>query len=187
MFWLLVEDEVIRGTEANGPVAMKTKLGYIVSGPVDVVSENGTFLSHVMRVESNCVEEREADPLIYEIKKFWEVESEGSKVLNENPSIDVQFESDIAFVDGKYQCKMPVKDEHLLLPDNYTVASSRLNSLHCRLKANPKVAKEYDNVIKDQLEKGIVEKVDLNEPTEVGKVSYLPHKMVIREDKDTTK
>ena len=55
------------------------------------------------------------------------------------------------------------------------------------MKANPKVAKEYDNVIKDQLEKGIVEKVDLNEPTEVGKVSYLPHKMVIREDKDTTK
>ena len=145
------------------------------------------FLSQVMRVETSCLEEREADPLIHEIKKFWEVESEGSKVLIENPSIDSQFESDIAFVDGKYQCKMPFKEEHPLLPDNYTVAKSRLNSLLCRLKANPKVAKEYDNVIKDQLEKGIVEKVDLNEPTEVGKVSYLPHKMVIREDKDTTK
>ena len=187
MFWLLVEDEIIRGNEANGPVAMKSKLGYIVSGPVDVVSENGTFLSQVMRVETSCVEEREADPLIHEIKKFWEVESERGKFLNETPSIEDQFEADIAFVDGKYQCKMPFKEEHPLLPDNYTVAKSRLNSLLCRLKANPKVAKEYDNVIKDQLEKGIVEKVDLNEPTEVGKVSYLPHKMVIREDKDTTK
>eukprot|EP00112_Aurelia_sp_Birch-Aquarium-sp1_P015523 Seg3448.2 transcript_id=Seg3448.2/GoldUCD/mRNA.D3Y31 product="hypothetical protein" protein_id=Seg3448.2/GoldUCD/D3Y31 len=114
MFWLFVEDEVIRGNEAKGPVAMKTKLGYIVSGPVYV-------------------------------------------------------------------------DEHPLLPDNYTVAKSRLNSLLYRLKAYPKLAAEYDNVIKDQLEKEIVEKVDLNEPTEVGKVLYLPHKMVIREDKDTTK
>ena len=38
-----------------------------------------------MRVETSCVEEREADPLIHEIKKFWEVESEGGKFLNETP------------------------------------------------------------------------------------------------------
>ena len=42
-------------------------------------------------------------------------------------SIEDQFEADIAFVDRKYQCKMPFKEEHPLLPDNYTVAKSKLN------------------------------------------------------------
>ena len=187
MFWLLVENKVIQGNEPNGPVAMKTKLGYVVSGPVDVVSENGSFSSHVMRVEAYSIEEREVDPLFNEVKKFWEVESEGGKLMNETPSIDEQFEADIAFVEGKYQCKMPFKDEHPLITDNYSVAKSRLNSLLYRLRTKPKIAKEYDNIINDPLKKGIVERVDLNEASEVGKVSYLPQKMVIREDKDTTK
>ena len=46
---------------------------------------------------------------------------------------------------------------------------------------------EYDNVIKDQLQKGIVERVDETEPGEVGKVHYLPHHAVIRRDKETTR
>ncbi len=46
---------------------------------------------------------------------------------------------------------------------------------------------EYDNVIKDQLQKGIVERVEEAEPGEVGKVHYLPHHAVIRRDKETTR
>ena len=46
---------------------------------------------------------------------------------------------------------------------------------------------EYDNVIKDQLQKGIVERVDETEPGEVGKVHYLPLHAVIRRDKKTTR
>jgi hypothetical protein len=42
-------------------------------------------------------------------------------------------------------------------------------------------------VIKDQIDKGIVEVVDKSAPTELGKVHYLPHHAVIRKDKSTTK
>ena len=33
-FWLFVEDGIVRGN-GNGPVAMKTMLGWVVSGPVE--------------------------------------------------------------------------------------------------------------------------------------------------------
>ena len=47
--------------------------------------------------------------------------------------------------------------------------------------------KRYDDVIKDQLESGIIEKVNNEESVASGKVHYLPHREVIRLDKETTK
>ena len=44
----------------------------------------------------------------------------------------------------------------------------------------------YKNVIEEQFEKGIIEKVDMNEVPEVGKTFYLPHHVVVRTDKTTT-
>jgi hypothetical protein len=46
------------------------------------------------------------------------------------------------------------------------------------------ILREYDSVIKEQLEKGIVEQVarDL-----IGEVYYLPHHPIVRKDRETTK
>ena len=56
------------------------------------------------------------------------------------------------------------------------------------LDKKPKVLKQYSDIINDQLEKGVIEVVsDENEITEKGKVTYLPHHDVIREDKSSTK
>ena len=46
---------------------------------------------------------------------------------------------------------------------------------------------EYDSIIKDQEEKGIIERVTSSEDIEVGQTHYLSHHPVIRQDKDTTK
>ena len=46
---------------------------------------------------------------------------------------------------------------------------------------------EYDSVIKDQLNKGIIERVDSSEPSITGRTHYIPHHPVIRRDKETTK
>ena len=55
-----------------------------------------------------------------------------------------------------------------------------------RLK-DPVLLKEYDQIIREQERLGIVETIDSSQPTEVGKVHYLPHHLVIRRDKLTTK
>jgi hypothetical protein len=51
-----------------------------------------------------------------------------------------------------------------------------------RLKKEPELLKEYDSIIREQVEKGIVEQVSSLE-----KVHYLPHQAVIRKDAVTTK
>lgn len=184
MYYLLVEGEIIKGEEMNGPVATKTRLGWVVSGPVKGVGNNEND-SHVFQIEAETlIGDDPPDPILKELSKFWEVESVPNR---ETSSVDKQFESDIAFVNNSYEVKMPFKEQHPLLPDNFNVAKLRLNSLLKKLRADPKIAKEYNRVFLEQLERGIIERVDPNESTEVGKVFYLPHKHVVREDKDTTK
>ena len=55
-----------------------------------------------------------------------------------------------------------------------------------RLKSK-QVLEEYDGVIKDQLNKGIIERVDSREPSITGQMHYIPHYPVIRCSKETTK
>ena len=54
-----------------------------------------------------------------------------------------------------------------------------------RLSNDVELLKDYDNVFKEQLKLGIIEEVE--GPGEVGHVTYLPHREVIREDKTSTK
>lgn len=57
-----------------------------------------------------------------------------------------------------------------------------------RLSQKPDQLKEYDRVIKDQLDKGIIERVDQSEKVQpCHQIHYLPHHCVVREDKSTTK
>ena len=58
----------------------------------------------------------------------------------------------------------------------------RLNSLVKRLQKDPYLLEKYDNIIKDQLAGGIVEKA----PSEAnGKEFYIPHKPVVRESAES--
>ena len=82
--------------------------------------------------------------------------------------------------------ELPWKD-HDPLPDNYNLSLRRLQSLLRRLKLKPEQLKEYDHVIRDQLKRRIVEKVDLSNKPPNGNIHYLPHHCVVREDKATTK
>ena len=67
-----------------------------------------------------------------------------------------------------------------MLPDNYNLCQTRLFGLLRRLKQNPSLPHEYDAVIRDQLAKGIIEVVESD-------IHYIPHHVVVREDKLTTK
>ena len=61
----------------------------------------------------------------------------------------------------------------------------RLKYLKKKLDRNPEMLKKYDQIIKNQLDEGIVEKVVTK--AVMGEVTYSPLRAVIREDKVTTK
>ena len=78
------------------------------------------------------------------------------------------------------------RESHPALYDHYELALRRLNGPLKRLKQNPEVLKQYDSVIREQLNKGIIESVrDCAPITHL--VHYLPHHAVVRDDKETTK
>ena len=185
-YWQIVTGEVIKGE--SRPTAMNTKLGWVLSGPVEsstVKHESVTNLActHVLKCAANPL--IDGAGLDNEMKKFWELESLG--IQPQEASVYEKFTNTISHKGGRYEVRLPWKHSHPLLPDNHKSSLQRFHSLYDRLKQTPEILEEYDNVIKDQLQKGIVERVDEAEPGEVGKVHYLPHHVVIRRDKETTR
>ena len=79
---------------------------------------------------------------------------------------------------GCYEVHLPWREHHRLLPDNYGIAMNCLNSVLKRLKKTPEWLHEYNHIIEEQSERGIVSDVDLNAPVAVGKLHYLPYPII---------
>ena len=62
-----------------------------------------------------------------------------------------------------------------------------MSGLLSRLRKEPEVLKEYDSVIRDQIQRGIVEVVERYANPGSSNFHYTPHHAVIRRDKSTTK
>ena len=86
-----------------------------------------------------------------------------------------------------YEVKLPIKDNLIeLLPDNYLLATHRLKGLRTRLWKDNGLMIQYNNIFKDYLDNGIIERVDT--PADNKELAhYLLHHPVVREDKETTK
>ena len=67
----------------------------------------------------------------------------------------------------------------------FLLCKARLTSLLHRLKKNPKLCAEYDKIIKDQEAEGTIEEV-VNEIGQAGGGHYMPHREVIRNERETT-
>jgi hypothetical protein len=122
-----------------------------------------------------------------QLRSFWELESFG--ICDSTNTLCDDFSNTVHFVEGRYEVKLPWKELHQALPDNYHPSLKRLRGLIRRLRQDPDVLREYDSIIRDQIRRGIVEPVEMTEdPSEISeKVHYLPHHPVVRRDKETTK
>ncbi|XP_028397211.1 uncharacterized protein LOC114521021 [Dendronephthya gigantea] len=189
-YWQIVTGEVRSGM--HGPTAINTILGWVLSGPVENHQQSSTDHSvnvsttHVLRLgTSSCQLNVLNEGTDRELRRFWDLESLG--ISREEKSVAEDFTSTIAFKEGRYEVKLPWKEQHQILPDNYEMSCKRLKNLVERLQREPEILREYDTVIKNQLSKGIVETVNKEDVGEVGRVHYIPHHAVIRRDKETTK
>ena len=185
-YWDLVTGKIRRGRA--GPIAINTVFGWVLSGPAmssEQSQASASLLTHVLRVNSSTQETLTLDD---RLKTFWDLESLGiSPSLYESPVCE-EFENSIQFIDVRYQVELPWKQSHPPLADHYNLCLKRLRGLLRRLQGDSKVLHEYDAIIKDQMQRGMVEIVEDDNPDEDrGKVHYMPHHAVVRHDKDTTK
>ena len=189
-YWHFMNGGMIRG-EQGGPVALDSKLGWILSGPVPncpkrYTTQTNLAQTHLLQVSAEVQPESDADKLLKnELSRFWELEALG--ISSAEDSVYENFSNEIQFVGGRYEVKLPWKKDHPVLPDNYLLSKHRLERQFKKLQGSPELLSEYDAIIKEQEEMGIVERVKAVGECEMGKVHYLPHHPVIRADKLTTK
>ncbi|XP_065664600.1 uncharacterized protein LOC136086241 [Hydra vulgaris] len=136
--------------------------------------------SHVLKVASNF--NREQVLIKNDLNLLWDDSkiSESDKIVYEN------FQKNIKFNGLMYEVELPFKTDHPVIGDNYNLCKSRFLALEKKLASDRDLFASYNNIIKDQLSKGIIEKVS-NFESNIGDVHYLPHRPVIREDKLTSK
>ncbi|XP_053388631.1 uncharacterized protein LOC128551742 [Mercenaria mercenaria] len=180
-YWTIVEDQIIRG---EGPTAVKSKLGYLLSGPVaDDRHRNVNQSEHVMNVS---ITSRAADEM--SLERFWKLESMGILPEDEDTkdtSVLQQYKATcIDIEDGQYIAKLPWKQEHPTLPTNYNVTLRRTENTIRRLSKEPKMLQFYSKIISDQENRGFIEKVSDVTETQT-RVHYIPHHPVRKESSTT--
>ena len=110
---------------AQGPTAVHTKLGWVLSGPVCLGSvenqqRSNLVTTHVLKCATDQVS---YDGLQGELKKFWDLESLGLKP----PSVYEKFVEKLLYKGDHYEVSLPWKATHPPLPENYeTVESSKI-------------------------------------------------------------
>ena len=183
-YWWFATGKIRRG--ADGPVAVHTRLGWVLSGTLTMdegCSTAHNFLTtHVLRIDATPSTQ---DPLDEVLHSFWNLESLG--IATKVDSVLEEFAQTVQFKNGRYEVALPWKSSHPTLPDNYLMSKKRLYGLIKRLRLNPEVLKEYDSIIQNQRSQGIVEEVNLQEESAEGQIHYLPHHAVVRRDKSTTR
>ena len=191
-YWNFVTGETCRGTD--GPVAIRSRLGWLLSGAVDSSDGGANACTHLILTNGpNCIPEVQ-DPIQEVLRKFWEIESIGIVETSHNSTKN--FLSHIQFQDGRYEVSLPWQEGHFELPTHYSLSLNRLQYLQHRLIKDPELLTEYNRIIQEQRQKGIIEPVEVTQPENLNSSSlnhdgnpihYIPHHAVIRRERATTK
>lgn len=100
-YWTLFEGDSIKGGPSE-PVAMVTKVGYVLSGPVcGVVSDLSDFntsliATHVLKIATDDCSDTD---LSADLRKFWEYESIG--ILDTKNTLYDNLADEIDFTEGR--------------------------------------------------------------------------------------
>ena len=67
------------------------------------------------------------------------------------------FENNIEFRERRYNVSLPFKDNHDILEDHYDTSKERLKRLAKTFRKNPELLSEYDRIINEQVNLGVIE------------------------------
>ena len=175
VYYSIITGEIRRCSKDN-LVAINTIFGWIISGTVHHNETN--LLTHVLRINTN-----ENETLSQNVHKFWDLDTIGIK--ENEPSIYDKFVEETKLVDNRYEVCLPFKENKPMLNDNFSLCLRNVKKLREKLLSTPNILTEYNNIINDQINTKILERV--TDDGKIGEVVYIPHKAVIREDKQTSK
>ena len=174
-YWLFIQDRIVRG---EGPTAVESRLGYLLSGPLPFPHSVYITCSQVLTL--SCITEE------VDCDNFWQIESTAITPVKQNSDTEFlqQYLDNSVTVqpNGTYSLKFPWKTNHPTLPSNYTVCAKRTRSMAFRLAKTPHLLKLCNSIIEEQESRGFIERVSSNTSTSV---HYIPHHPVKKESLTT--
>ena len=181
-----------------GLYLLSSKLGWMLTGRTSDDNENQQKeMEMLIMSQSSDVDEcgfitsvDDAMPRKPDLEDFWAIESIGIKddpTANEDDEVMSKFKDTLQYMHGRYYARWPWKEETPELPVNRGLALGRLRSTMNRLSEKPELMNQYDSIIKEQLSKGVIEKVNSETTNSSGVLHYLPHHAVLKPQKTTTK
>ena len=98
------------------------------------------------------------------------------------------FKGTVSRIYKRYFVSWPWREENEChFPENFELSLERLKSLIKCLEKNPDLQEKYNNIIQEQIAKGIIERVESSEEDNENRKHYIPHHAVITPEKTTTK
>jgi hypothetical protein len=168
----------------QGLKLVASKFGYLLCGPIPDDASEFNYANAAVAMLRSTAEHFPGTQL----ETFWSLEDLGIKdspYSNDDEAALRRFNDTIKFKDGRYEVTLPYKDPDVELPSNYGKAIGCLKSLCHRFRDKPEVLLECDKIVKDQLQKGVVEPVEsVSTPH---KLQYIPHHPVVKTSSTTTK
>ena len=165
------------GTGAGQPYAIKTLLGWTVQGTL----RGG--VNPTQEVRSNVIR---AEGLEHDLGKLWDIEREDETETAwsvQDRQVHQMWEDEITTKNGHYVLPIPFKDSNADFPNNRTYALHRLESTERKLKKD-NMMEPYRKQLESLLDDGYAERVPEDKLSRNdGKVFYLPHFPVTRDDK----
>ena len=76
--------------------------------------------------------------------------------IQETDSVHESFTQKLKFENNQYTVKLPWREYHEMLPDNFDLCVNQLTATVKRLRKTPNLLEEYDKVVWDQMDQGIV-------------------------------
>ena len=182
--WALEPWRIVH-SQGDGPYAVKTRLGWLINGPLSSGLHNDErgrqYVSSnrisVVRLEELLVRQYKQDFPERACEEQAELSFEDKRFLK------IADESAIK-KDGHYEMKLPFRDESLVMPNNKRVAELRAMTLRRKLLKNEAFHSDYTRFMKAMFDKGHAEKVPDDELSRCdGRVWYIPHHGVYHKKK----
>ena len=184
-YYNFIYGTIIRG-KYNVPIALESTLGRFISGPYSINNEANVYNveSHFLFVPPSLFNTNTVEKESFEsYSKIWDRELVG--ITMKELEVYQSFENELEIKEGRYSIKLPFKSTSEFVPDNYITSEKRLRSLKYKLDKNPKLKEQYANILCEYEKEGIIEKtIEICEP---GNAHYLPHRPIVKENRETSK
>lgn len=171
--------EVRTGTDKD-PYAIKTRLGWIVRGPVNV-KESRRHANVNFRQTTN-------DELNRQIERMWNTDFQDTVATEktcmsqeDKRALDIM-DSTVKLEDGHYKLRLPWITNDITMPNNLALAQARLHYLRRKLSTDTELHKMYTTQVSDYIQKGYAQEViDVNKDSD--RIWYIPHHPVTNVNK----